>query len=415
MKILLLSVTFPYPPTKGGTQVRTYNLLKYLQARHEVTVVTQVGADTLEAEIAILREQVSELVTFPRPQELKSDGILGKVGRSLQAWYRGIPTSVLFNQSPEMQAWVDANLRRFAVVTCEHSVNEVFLPAPCPIPAVVNVHSSVYGSCRQQLLTGTASYPLRDWLNLPLLYLYERRYCQKFTAIVVTTEDDRAYLQKFLPNSASTEPSRNAPDCLDRLVVIPNGVDLTKFPYRSLDPGGMKLVFTGAMDSLPNIDAAQFLSQTILPAVRQIYPETTLELVGDRPTPAVQELGKLPGVIVTGKVDSMVERLHQATIAVLPLRTGLGIKNKTLEALAAGIPVVGSNQALEGLRVDGNDVPLRALRANSPSEYVAAISQLFADPSLRRELSKNGRSLMETQFTWDIAGASYERVLSQTR
>ncbi len=405
MKILLLSVTFPYPPTKGGTQVRTYNLLKYLQARHEVTVVTQVGADTSEAEIAILREQVSELVTFPRPRELKSDGILGKVGRSLQAWYRGIPTSVLFNQSPEMQAWIHSNLRRFSVVTCEHSVNEVFLPDPCPIAAVVNVHSSVYGSCQQQLLTGTASYPLRDWINLPLLYFYERRYCQKFTAIVVTTEDDRAYLQKFLPKSAA--PSS--------LVVIPNGVDLTKFPRRLVDPGGTKLVFTGAMDSLPNIDAAQFLSQTILPAVRQIYPETTLELVGDRPIPAVQALGKLPGVIVTGKVDSMVDSLHRATIAVIPLRTGLGIKNKTLESLAAGIPVVGSNQALEGLRVDGNDVPLRALRANSPLEYVAAISQLFADPSLRGELSKNGRSLMETQFTWDIAGASYERVLSQEK
>jgi glycosyltransferase involved in cell wall biosynthesis len=264
---------------------------------------------------------------------------------------------------------------------------------------VVNVHSSLYGTCQQQLITKTATHPRRDRLNLPLLYHYEHRYCQKFSSIVVTTAEDRAYFQKFAPHIP--------------LEIVANGVDLLKFPLRPQDPGGRKLIFTGAMDILANIDAAQFLSRKILPAVQQIYPEATLELVGDRPVAAVQALGKLPGVTVTGKVPAMVDSLHQADVCVIPMRTGLGIKNKTLEALAAGIPVVGSNQALEGLRVEVDDVPLRALRANSTSEYVAAISQLFADPSLREELSKNGRSLIETQFTWEIAGARYERVLSQ--
>ncbi len=69
----------------------------------------------------------------------------------------------------------------------------------------------------------------------------------------------------------------------------------------------------------------------------------------------------------------MVEYIHQSTICVVPLRTGFGIKNKTLEAMAAGVPVVGSDRGLEGLAID---VPLRALRANQPTEYISAISQL---------------------------------------
>ncbi|MGL4497793.1 MAG: glycosyl transferase family 1, partial [Planktothrix sp.] len=43
MKILMLSSTFPYPPTRGGTQVRTFHLMKYLTQRHHVTLLTQRG------------------------------------------------------------------------------------------------------------------------------------------------------------------------------------------------------------------------------------------------------------------------------------------------------------------------------------------------------------------------------------
>jgi glycosyltransferase involved in cell wall biosynthesis len=92
------------------------------------------------------------------------------------------------------------------------------------------------------------------------------------------------------------------------------------------------------------------------------------------------------------------------------MRTGFGIKNKTLEAMAAGVPIVASDRGLEGLAVDGTSHPLRALRANTPTEYITAISQLFDRPHLRAELSHNGRHLVETDFTWDIAGKSYEQV-----
>ena len=83
------------------------------------------------------------------------------------------------------------------------------------------------------------------------------------------------------------------------------------------------------------------------------------------------------------------------------MRTGFGIKNKTLEAMAAGVPVVAGDRGLEKLEVDGAGVPLRALRANTKSEYVYAISKLFENAQLREQLSKNARSLIETQYKWE--------------
>jgi glycosyltransferase involved in cell wall biosynthesis len=164
------------------------------------------------------------------------------------------------------------------------------------------------------------------------------------------------------------------------------------------------------MDNLANIDAVCFFCNEVLPEVQKLYPQTTLDIVGSRPTSEVLALGEKPGVNMIGSVPSMVEYLHQATICVVPMRTGFGIKNKTLEAMAAGVPVIASDRGLEGLTVDDGTTALRALRANQPEEYVAAISKLFSQPGLCVDLARNGRKLVETEFIWEIAGQRYEQV-----
>ena len=234
-----------------------------------------------------------------------------------------------------------------------------------------------------------------------MLFRYENRYCQKFSHIVVTTPEDGAQMKQFNPDSC--------------IMVIPNGVDVELFPMRSQDPGGHRLTFVGAMDNIANIDAVTFLVREIYPQVRSRYPETTLTLVGSNPVAEVQQLGQVPGVTVTGRVPSMTDYLHQATVCVVSMRIGYGIKNKTLEAMAAGTPVVGSDAALEGLEVDGETVPRRALRANHVAEYVESISHLFENETLRQDLSQQGRSYIEEEFTWQRAGQLYERAIAAQR
>lgn len=401
MNILMLSSTFPYPPTRGGTQVRTFNLLKYLSQRHSVTLVTQRDGDVTDTEVAELRDCVDHLAVFERPPDSGSSaGILKKIQRFGIFLQQGTPPSVLNRYSVEMQTWVNnwVEAGKCDVITCEHSVNEIYVRSHFQkqLKTIVNVHSSVYATCRNQLATGISENSIRDKINLPLLRRYEQSYCAKFSAIVVTTEEDKIQLQEFNPKSEIT--------------VISNGVDLVSFPNRTTDPGGHRLIFIGAMDNLANIDAVCFFSNEVLPEIQKLYPDTTFDIVGSRPVSEVLALDKKPGINVTGRVLSMVEYLHKATICVVPMRTGFGIKNKTLEAMAAGIPVVGSDRGLEGLSVDGASISLRALRANKPTEYVTAISQLFDHPHLRSELSDNGRQLVQTVFTWDIAGKSYEQV-----
>ena len=400
MRILMISATFPYPPTLGGTQIRTFYLLKHLAQEHEVTLVTQRSAEVTEEEVATLASHVAKLVCFPRPTTADiQPGVSGKISRFAQFLATGTPPSTTYLHAPAMQQWIDDWVEggHCDAITCEHSVNEVFVRPHYRQrvqKVVVDIHSSLYGTLVNQLQTGTAEKLLRDRLNLPLLRRYERQYAQKFTDLVITTEEDRQF---FAPISGATP-----------LHVVPNGVDLAQFPYRTADPGGHSLVFVGAMDYIANVDTAKYLAQAILPPLRQRYPDATLYLVGNKPTGEVQMLGNLPGVTVTGRVPSVAEYLHRATVCVVPMRIGFGIKNKTLEAMAVGVPVVASDRGLEGLAVDQ---PQRALRANTVEEYVGAIAQLFDQPDLRATLSVRGRELIEGTFTWERAGQAYEAVL----
>ncbi|WP_026100077.1 glycosyltransferase family 4 protein [Fortiea contorta] len=409
MRILMLSSTFPYPPSRGGTEIRTFNLLKYLQKKHFITLITQYNKEVTKAEVEELRKYVNELIVFPLPPEPKNQSsikrLLAQVGRFTESVLKATPPNVLHRYSPAIQALVDDYVenKKCDVITCEHSVNEIYIRPEFRnrVNTVVDVHSSIYGWVRNHLQMNASQNVIRDRLYLSLvLQRYERRYSRKFSHIVVTTEDDR---QEFL----SLRPDI-------KIAVIPNGVDLQLFPYRSQDPGKYNLIFVGAMDASHNIDAARFFALEVLPEIQKYYPETKFNIVGARPAPEILELKNIPGVIVTGRVNSMVEYLHQATVCVVPLRTGFGIKNKTLEAMAAGVPIVASDRGLEGLAVDGTH-PLRALRANLPQEYVAAISKLFEHPQIRSKLSQNARQLVETEFTWDIAGQRYEQVCLENK
>ncbi|MGB3493066.1 MAG: glycosyltransferase [Elainellaceae cyanobacterium] len=405
MRILMISSTFPYPPSRGGTEIRTFNLLQHLQIRHQVTVVTQRHPSVSEEDVQALGDRIHDLQLFdlaPDPSQAGIAALVGKVQRFLTSLISGTPPNVLHRYSPEMQQWIDRQVEAngFDVITCEHSVNAVYIrPAyRQTVRTVLNAHSLIYNWVLNHLEMDASDNVLRDRLYLSTIKRYEKRYAKQFSTVVVTTSDDQAALTQICPDAAST--------------IVPNGVDLALFPPRTKDPGGCNLVFVGAMDSSHNIDAVRFFVREVMPALQADYPQTTLTIVGARPAAEVLELAQHFGIHVIGKVDSTAPYLHEAVACVVPLRAGFGIKNKTLEAMAAGVPVVGSDRGLEGLSVDDPDQPLRALRANQPQEYVTAIRQLFESPELRAQLSAEGRSLIEATYTWNQAGCAYEKALS---
>lgn len=399
MKILIISNTFPYPQTKGGTHCRNFNLINYLAQNHSVTLITQQTEDVKEEEIKGLKDHVNELIIFPAKKQ-ESANIFSKLARYGNFFFQGTPPSVMANYLPQIQEWVNKAIaeKKFDVIAGEHTVNEAYFHPEWQkyLTTVIDIHSSVYRTCEDQLATNTSENQWRDRLNKPLLYRYESQYTKKFSQIIVTTKEDKATIEEL---SGKKE-----------VEIIPNGVNLDMFPFRDHTISDRTLMIAGGMDYVVNIDGACFFGLEIFPLIQQKYPDVKLFIVGSKPSPDVQKLADNPSIIVTGRVPSMVEYLHQTAVSVVPLRSGFGMKIKTLEAMAAGIPVVGSDRGLEGLEVDS---PLSAIRANTIPEFVKAIDNLFDNPNLRLELAHNARKMIETEYTWTQLGKKYEQVLIQ--
>jgi glycosyltransferase involved in cell wall biosynthesis len=161
---------------------------------------------------------------------------------------------------------------------------------------------------------------------------------------------------------------------------------------------------TGKMSYHANATAAIRLVEDVMPRVWATRPGARLLIVGKDPPREVvrlQDAGDgAGGVVVTGTVEDIRPFLRTATIAVAPIRYGVGIQNKVLEALACGTPVVATPQATSALDItDGRDLVV----GRDPGELANAIGALLGDADRRRRIGEAGRAYVERHHSWRAA------------
>jgi polysaccharide biosynthesis protein PslH len=174
------------------------------------------------------------------------------------------------------------------------------------------------------------------------------------------------------------------------------------------EPGA--LIFWGAMDRLENVDAARWAAKELLPAIRQSVPHAKLYIAGNRGEHLAQEFAGREEIVVTGFVDDVGELMSRMEIALLPLRLGAGIKIKTLECMAAGLPVVTTSVGAEGVGGTGGRDYFVAEKAD---EIVQHTLSLLHNPPAAREMG--ARAIEFIAKRWDFEGRmhSLEAFLTQ--
>jgi glycosyltransferase involved in cell wall biosynthesis len=217
---------------------------------------------------------------------------------------------------------------------------------------------------------------------------HERRHYPGLRAVVVRTAEDAALLSAQVPGA--------------RVRVVPNGVDLPPPGEPSSDP---VLAFLGSYDATSNADAARVLVEQVLPLVRLEVPEASVLLVGRDPGPEVRRLAVGYPAVVTGRVPDVAAALRRAAVFVAPMVSGLGVKNKVLEAMAAGLPVVASSLAVQG--IGGSE---GVLVADDPQSQADAVVALLRDPARRRALGQANRDRVAAELTWAASARALEQV-----
>jgi polysaccharide biosynthesis protein PslH len=163
------------------------------------------------------------------------------------------------------------------------------------------------------------------------------------------------------------------------------------------------IIFVGAMNYVPNVDAATSFTHDVWPRLLSLYPGCRLTLVGSDPVPAILALRDYEGVEVTGTVDDVRRFYRDADVAVAPLRLGGGTRLKILEAMAAGVPVISTLVGAEGLEVQPGRNILIAEERNSES-WVRAMMSLGQSERRREELTASAKELVRERYDWTVIG-----------
>jgi polysaccharide biosynthesis protein PslH len=232
----------------------------------------------------------------------------------------------------------------------------------------------------------------RGFLNHLQLYLarhFERWMFAPYKRVVVVSQRDNDELLALNPEL--------------KIEVIPNGIDLSYFQPQNRQREPATLLFVGNYEYAPNVDAALRLAREILPEAQTQIPSANLWLVGHAPPPEVHALAS-DTITVTGSVPDVRPYLAQATAFVSPLRLGAGIKNKVLEALAMGCPVVATPLSVDGIDVQHE----RDVLIAEGSAMIDAIVGLLQAQDLQRRLSKNGPKLIAERYSWARVATLYE-------
>jgi len=376
MRILFLSQRVPYPPNRGD-KITTWKLIERMRRRHEVVVVA-LSHDEADAQGARDLEAMGiETHAFPINTKVKKL-------TSLPLLLTSKPMTLGVFGSTELQACVDRLAPSCDLAYAYSSSMAAFLEPHHHFPRVM--HFAELDSDKWRQYAERSRWPA-SWVyghEHRTLLEYERRIAHAFADNVLCTPLEQDVFESAIPGPHS--------------MVLRNGVDLEYYQPRPELAEERHLVFTGVMDYLPNIDGCTHFVQDVLPLVRAKYPDTRFTIVGSKPTSEVQALGEVEGIEVTGFVDDTRDWIGRACLSVAPLRIARGIQNKVLEALAMGLPVVGTTSATQGVEGrPGRDY----LLANTAREQADAICGLFADPAELSAQGTRGREFVERSYDWD--------------
>jgi len=189
--------------------------------------------------------------------------------------------------------------------------------------------------------------------------------------------------------------------------LVPHGVDTQEFRPRVHEPQSTgPVIFSGMLDTPTNVEAVRMLLHEIWPRVIACLPWARLRIVGRNPSALVRRMARRAGVELKASVRSIADYMADAAVAVAPMRIAAGLQNKVLEAMASGLAVVATPEALEGI---GARAGTEAVLASSSRSFADAVIRLLSEPERRRAIGQRARAFIEREWTWEFHWRQLER------
>ncbi len=383
MRVLVIDRSPPCDEPQGNTLI-AYQVLGRLAHRHEVSLVSfATGEQRVCFDKASIPFARTTLVKRHSRVNAMGGFIANGASVVLPRTMRGSSAARLIEATQRM------------VRTMAPDVVHVRQLPMAPIGAMLEHPAKLLELVDSETLQNRRALRLnspRTWARWVAARLLEPLTLDRYQAITTVSEADAAAIRTL----------RRTP----RVHVIQNGVDAERF-HPSADAADENVImFTGAMSYAPNVAAVTHFVNAILPLILDRRPGARFVIAGRDPAASVLALAS-PSVEVTGYVEDMPTTLARAAVIVCPMVSGSGIKNKLLEAMASGRPVVASPLGVEGLPLRES---LEVEVARDPETYAARVTALLSDPRRATSVGMAGREAAMRLFSWDDCAARYEHL-----
>jgi glycosyltransferase involved in cell wall biosynthesis len=368
LKLLLLCPCVP--GRRAGSRIRLLHQIRFLGARHELTVVAMGAAEPIDAPADF---HFRDLDPGARSSERGPQAVEQHRTPAMEALVRelaGQPFERVLIQSIYMAQYRE--FFRCPVFLEEHNVeSELF-----------QQHAALASAPNERVLWRAAAMQMRA---------YEQLHWPLFPLRFVVSELDRERMVRRC--------------CEGRVVVIPNGADVTR-PVRALRPDARRVLFTGWLAYRPNQQAVMALLDEVMPRVWEHAPDVRVLVAGaDCPTDLRSRVTD-PRVELVFDAPDLEPLVDGCSVLAVPLQQGSGTRIKILESWAWGLPVVSTPVGCEGLDgVDGRDLLIR-------EDLAKGVLEVLGDSSLWERMRCNGRRLVEQRYDWNRVFAEQERELA---
>ncbi len=392
MNILYLAHRIPFPPNKGD-KIRSFHQIKHLSKNHKLYLACLVDDQDDFQYIDELKKMCCVVETAYRSSwnQLFPTGLAFVRGQALS-------TGAFYSQAlqQKIKAILDSvsidRIMTFSSPMAEYVRTVDHIPK---LMDFVDLDSEKWGAYAEY-----QPFPFSTLYRMEAkrLKLYEETIAKEFNQSVFISSEEAESFRNRVPGRP--------------VAVVANGVDFEFFSPSENEGSEKKrpltIVFTAAMDYFPNIDGAQFFCEKILPRILDAVPGVCFFIVGRKPTPKVLELARKGIVDVTGTVPDVRPYLESASLAVAPLRIARGVQNKILEAMAMGLPVIGTSNAFQGIAATAKD----GIRIDDdPKSFADEVITLLHDSELRRVCGQRAREFVSQRCRWQDCGSDLETLI----
>ena len=389
MKILIISPFICDSKTGHGGGALSYKQLLHLSEKHDLAFLS--FSDNPDTDIK--NKDISQLCDHI--MLVKNNGMLVRLLSFVKAIFRLRPPGSIFYFSRTMVHNINTMLYAFkpdvTLVLFPQMAQYVKYISGCK--AVLDVQDAFSVSkFRFSLSSGSIFKKSINLINWLLWVRYELIYYRQFDKVFTLTEQDRIGLNIFNPDLSVVYCNAAIDTAVDKWSNVSKPV----------------LGFIGSFDHSPNIDAVKYLIEDIFPLVSNVRPDVQLVIAGKGNFP-FQRYRNHSNIQFLGYVNNLSDFYLNVSCVVIPLRFGGGVKVKTLEAMSYGVPIIASNIAIEGIKVQHGK---HLLVANHADEFCNSILSLLDDTKQKNTLSNNAIEHIEKYYSWGKRISQIESILA---